>query len=142
MKNFQFLEIIIDGILKNELHLKNYLIRKQKEAENKNYFSEIEFYQKCSAVITQLESNIELQFTDRKKKLQQTIELLKSKNNPFKKELKASENLSLDSFYINLSIYTKGKYEGELWLSQINYIKNVLMKFTVKNLKSQQRLKI
>ena len=118
MKNFQFLEIIIDGILKNELHLKNYLIRKQKEAENKNYFSEIEFYQKCSAVITQLESNIELQFTDRKKKLQQTIELLKSKNNPFKKELKASENLSLDSFYINLSIYTKGKYEGELWLSQ------------------------
>lgn len=68
MKNFQFLEIIIDGILKNELHLKNYLIRKQKEAENKNYFSEIEFYQKCSAVITQLESNIELQFTDRKKK--------------------------------------------------------------------------
>lgn len=124
MKNFQFLEIIIDGILKNELHLKNYLIRKQKEAENKNYFSEIEFYQKCSAVITQLESNIELQFTDRKKKLQQTIELLKSKNNPFKKELKASENLSLDSFYINLSIYTKGKYEGELWLSQINYIVN------------------
>lgn len=126
MKNFQFLEIIIDGILKNELHLKNYLIRKQKEAENKNYFSEIEFYQKCSAVITQLESNIELQFTDRKKKLQQTIELLKSKNNPFKKELKASENLSLDSFYINLSIYTKGKYEGELWLSQINYIKKCI----------------
>ena len=126
MKNFQFLEIIIDGILKNELHLKNYLIRKQKEAENKNYFSEIEFYQKCSAVITKLESNIELQFTDRKKKLQQTIELLKSKNNPFKKELKASENLSLDSFYINLSIYTKGKYEGELWLSQINYIKKCI----------------
>ena len=126
MKNFQFLEIIIDGILKNELHLKNYLIRKQKEAENKNYFSEIEFYQKCSAVITQLESNIELQFTDRKKKLQQTIELLKSKNNPFKKELKASENLSLDSFYINLYIYTKGKYEGELWLNQINYIKKCI----------------
>lgn len=126
MKNFQFLEIIIDGILKNELHLKNYLIRKQKEAENKNYFSEIEFYQKCSAVITQLESNIELQFTVRKKKLQQTIELLKSKNIPFGKELKSLENLSLDSFYINLSIYTKGKYEGELRISQINYIKKCI----------------
>lgn len=126
MKELQILDIVLNGILKNELHLKNYLIRIQKELENKNFVSEYEFFQKCRDVLIQLESNIEIQFTDRKKKLQQTIELLKSKNNPFKKELKASENLSLDSFYINLSIYTKGKYEGELWLSQINYIKKCI----------------
>ncbi len=52
MTEIQYLDLILNGILKNERLLKNYLIRKQKEAENKNFVSEIEFVQKCNAVIS------------------------------------------------------------------------------------------
>ena len=59
MKEIQYLDILLFGILKNESGFKSYLVRKQKEAENKNFVSETEFVQKCNAVISNLENNIE-----------------------------------------------------------------------------------
>ena len=114
MKEIQYLDLILIGILKNERLLKSYLIRKQKEAESKNFVSEIEFVQKCNAVISNLENNIETQYLEKRNELYQAIELLKSKNASFEKELELLEKLSKDSFNIQLSTITNGKYKDEL----------------------------
>ena len=122
MKEIKYFDLILNGILKNERVLKSFLIRKQKEAENKNFVSETEFIQKCNAVISNLENNIETKYLEKRTELYQIIESLKSKNDPFEKELELLEKLSKDSFNIQLSTITNGKYKDELWHSQIKFI--------------------
>ena len=129
MKEIQYLDLILSGILKNERVLKSFLIRKQKEAENKNFVSETEFIQKCNAVISNLENNIETQYLEKRTELYQIIESLKSKNKPFEKELELAENLSLDCFNVNLSSITNRKIKGELWYSQIKFVKECMAEF-------------
>jgi hypothetical protein len=129
MKEIQYLDLILNGILKNERVLKSFLIRKQKEAENKNFVSETEFVQKCNAVISNLENNIETQYLEKRTELYQIIESLKSKNKPFEKELVLAENLSLDCFNVNLSSITNRKIKGELWYSQIKFVKECMAEF-------------
>jgi hypothetical protein len=141
MKEIQYLELILSGILKNERVLKSFLIRKQKEAESKNFVSETEFVQKCNAVISNLENNIETQYLEKKIELYQIIEALKSKKDPFEKELELLEKLSKDSFNIQLSTITNGKYKEELWYSQINLIKNCFVEINNQNFKITTEIK-
>lgn len=141
MKEIQYLDLILIGILKNERLLKSYLIRKQKEAESKNFVSEIEFVQKCNAVISNLENNIETQYLEKRNELYQAIELLKSKNASFEKELELLEKLSKDSFNIQLSTITNGKYKDELWYSQIKFIKNCFIEINNQNFKITTEIK-
>lgn len=133
MKEIQYLDLILSGILKNERVLKSFLIRKQKEAENKNFVSETEFVQKCNAVISDLENNIETQYLEKRTELYQIIEALKSKKDSFKKELELLEKLSKDSFNIQLSTITNGKFKDELWYSQIKFIKNCMVEINNQN---------
>lgn len=133
MKEIQYLDLILSGILKNERVLKSFLIRKQKEAENKNFVSETEFIQKCNAVISNLENNIETQYLEKRNELYQAIELLKSKNDSFKKELELLEKLSKESFNIQLPTITNGKFKDELWYSQIKFIKNCMVEINNQN---------
>ena len=133
MKEIQYLDLILSGILKNERVLKSFLIRKKKEAENKNFVSETEFVQKCNAVISELENNIETQYLEKRTELYQIIEALKSKKDPFEKELELLEKLSKDSFNIQLSTITNGKFKDELWYSQIKFIKNCFVEINNQN---------
>ena len=141
MKEIQYLNLILNGILKNENSLKSYLIRKQKEAENKNFVTEIEFFQKCNAVISSLENNIETQYLERRTELYQKIELLKSENKPFEKELELAKKLSLDCFNVNLSTITNGKYKEELRFSQIKFIKKCLVEINNQKFKITTEIK-
>ena len=133
MKEIQYLDLILSGILKNERVLKSFLIKKQKEAENKNFVSEVEFFENCNETISLLENRIESQFLEKRYRLYQTIELLKSNKKPFEKELELANNLSKDHFNINLSTITNGKYKEELWYSQINLIKNCIVEIKNQN---------
>jgi hypothetical protein len=133
MKEIQYLDIILVGLLKNELLLKSYLIRKQKEAANINFVSDIEFVQKCIDTVSFLENNIETQFLEKKTELYQTVESLKSKNKPFEKELQLAQSFSLERFNINLSALTKGKYKDDLWFSQIKFIKKCIVEINNQN---------
>jgi len=141
MKEIQFLDLILKGILKNERFFKNYLIRKQRELENKNFISEAEFYQKCNDIVSTLENNIEIQYLAKKRELNQTIELLKSKNKPFEKELALAENFLLDRFFINLHSITNGKYKDDLWYSQIKLIKKCIVEVNNQNFKISTEIK-
>lgn len=123
MKEIQYLDILLFGILKNESGFKSYLVRKQKEAENKNFVSEIEFLQKCSDAVSLIENNFQTKYLDKKRELHQTIDLLKSNKEPFEKELELAESFSLERFNISLSNITNGKYKVTKKLpvnSQIN----------------------
>ena len=133
MKEIQYLDILLFGILKKELGFKSYLVRKQKEAEMKNFVSEVEFYENCNETISLLENRKESQFLEKRYQLYQTIELLKSNKKPFEKELELANNLSKDHFNINLSSITNGKYKEELWYSQINLIKNCIVEIKNQN---------
>jgi hypothetical protein len=133
MREIQYLDIILVGILRNEQLLKSYLIRKQNEAENKNFVSETEFFQKCSESVSILENNLETQYLEKKRELFQIIELLKSNEKPFKKELELVNNLSIERFNINLSTISNGKFKEELWHSQIKLIKNCLVEIKNQN---------
>ena len=126
MKEIQYLDILLFGILKKESGFKSYLVRKQKEAEKKNFVSEVEFFENCNETVNLLENRIESQFLEKRHELYQIIELLKSNKEPFEKELKFVNNLSKDHFNINLSTITNGKYKDELWHSQIKLIKNCI----------------
>jgi hypothetical protein len=133
MKEIQYLDILLFGILKKESGFKSYLVRKQKEAEMKNFVSEAEFFENCNEVVSLLENRIESQFLEKRNQLYQTIELLKSNKKPFEKELELANNLSKDHFNINLSTITNGKYKDELWYSQINLIKNCIVEIKNQN---------
>jgi hypothetical protein len=141
MKEVQYLDIILGGILKQESLLKSYLIRKQKETEKKNLVSEIEFFQKCRDTVALLENNIETQYLEKRRELYQTIEILKSKNKTFEKELEFAENFSLERFHVNLSTMTNGRYKDELWFSQINNINKCLVKIKNQNFKKNIEIK-
>ena len=133
MKEIQYLDILLLGILKNQSGFKNYLVRKQKESEKKYFVSEVEFFENCNETVSLLENRIESQFLEKKYELHNTIELLKSNKEPFEKELELANNLSLDRFNINLSNITNGKYKDELWYSQIKLIKNFIVEIKNKN---------
>lgn len=133
MKEIQYLDLILKGILKNERVLKSFLIRKQKEAENKNFVSEIEFFQKCSDAVFLIENNFQTKYLDKKRELHQTIDLLKSNKEPFEKELEFANNLSKDHFNVSLSTITNGKYKDELWYSQIKLIKKCITEIKNQN---------
>ena len=141
MKEIQYLDILLLGILKTESRFKSYLIRKQKEAEKKNFVSEAEFFENCYETVSLLENRIESQFLEKRNELYQTIELLKSNKKPFEKELKLANNLSLDRFNINLSNITNGKYKDELWYSQIKFIKNCFVEINNQNFKITTEIK-
>ena len=133
MKEIQYLDILLFGILKKESGFKSYLVRKQKEAEMKNFVSEVEFFENCNETVSLLENRIESQFLEKRYQLYQTIELLKSNKKPFEKELELANNLSKDHFNINLSTITNGKYKEELWFSQINLIKKCITEIKNQN---------
>jgi hypothetical protein len=133
MKEIQYLDILLFGILKKESGFKSYLVRKQKEAETKNFVSEAEFFENCNETVSLLENRIESQFLEKRYQLYQTIELLKSNKKPFEKELELANHLSKDHFNINLSTITNGKYKEELWYSQINLIKNCIVEIKNQN---------
>jgi hypothetical protein len=59
--------------------------------------------------------------------------LLKSKKEPFEKELELLNNLSIERFNINLSTITNGKFKEELWHSQIKLIKNCIVEIKNQN---------
>lgn len=141
MKEIQYLDLVLVGILKNERYLKSYLIRKQKEAENNNFVSDIEFFQKCSYTVDLLENKIEAQHLTRIRELQETVKLLKSENKTFEKEIKLIDNLSLDRFYISLATITNGKHTGTLWYSQINLMKKCIKEIHNQNFKITTEIK-
>lgn len=133
MKEIQYLDILLFGILKKESGFKKYIVRKQKEVEKKNFITEVEFFENCYEILSQLENRIETKFLEKRNELQQTIKLLKSNEKPFKKELELANNLSIDLFNINLSIITNGKFKEELWHSQIKLIKNCIVEIKNQN---------
>jgi len=133
MKEIQYLDLILNGILKNERFLKNYIIRKQKEAENKYFVSEAEFFEKCNETISLLENKFEAQFQEKRRKMHDSIELLKKSNKPFKEEIDLVESFKLEHLNINLSDITNGKYKDDLWYGQIKLIKNCIVE--IKNQK-------
>jgi hypothetical protein len=141
MKEIQYLAILLFGILKKESGFKSYLVRKQKEAEMKNFVSEVEFFENCNETVSLLENRIESQFLEKRYQFYQTIELLKSNNKPFEKELELANKLSKDHFNINLSSITNGKYKDELWYSQINLIKNCIVEIKNQNFKITSEIK-
>lgn len=133
MKEIQYLDILLFGILKKESGFKKYIVRKQKEVEKKNFVTEVEFFENCNEILSQLENRIETKFLEKRNELQQTIKLLKSNEKPFKKELELVNNLSIDLFSINLSTITNGKFKEVLWHSQIKLIKNCLVEIKNQN---------
>ena len=141
MKEIQYFDVILDGILNHESYLKYYIIRKQKEAENNNFVSEIEFFQKCNDTVDLIENKIEAQHLKKKRELQETVKLLKSENKPFEKELKLIDNLSLDRFNISIATITNGKQTGTLWYSQINLIKKCIKEIHNQNFKISTEIK-
>lgn len=110
MAELQYLDIILSGYFSDESLLKKYLIRKQKELKRKNFVSKKEFIQRCQNIIIQFETDIENQYTKRRNELYQTVNLLKSENKPFEKELELTKNLSKDNLYIQLSSLTSDKW--------------------------------
>lgn len=134
MKEIQYLDILLFGILKKESGFKKYIVRKQKEVEKKNFVTEVEFFENCNEILSQLENKIETKFLEKRNELQQTIKLLKSNEKPFKKELELVNNLSIERFNINLSTISNGKFKEELWHSQIKLIKNCLVEIKNQNL--------
>lgn len=110
MAELQYLDIILSGYFSDESLLKKYLIRKQKELKRKNFVSKKEFIQRRQNIIIQFETDIENQYTKRRNELYQTVNLLKSKNKPFEKELELTKNLSKDNLYIQLSSLTSDKW--------------------------------
>lgn len=133
MKEIQYLDILLFGILKKESGFKKYIVRKQKEVEKKNFVTEVEFFENCNATVVQLENRIETKLLEKRNELKQTIKLLKSNEKPFKKELELLNNLSIERFNINLSTITNGKFKEELWHSQIKLIKNCLVEIKNQN---------
>ncbi len=133
MKEIQYLDILLFGILKKESGFKKYIVRKQKEVEKKNFVTEVEFFENCNATVSQLENRIETKLLEKRDELKQTIKLLKSNEKPFKKELELLNNLSIERFNINLSTITNGKFKEELWHSQIKLIKNCLVEIKNQN---------
>lgn len=141
MKEIQYLDLILNGILKNERFLKNYIIRKQKEAENKYFVSEAEFFQKCNETIALLENRFESQFLEKRRKMFDSIELLKKSNKPFNKEMDFAESFKLERYNINLSNITNGKYKVDLWYSQIMHFKNCLFEIIIKKFTATSKIK-
>lgn len=135
MKELQFLDLILDGMTINTGELKNYFVRKQKEAEAKHFYTEKEFYQKCRDVLSLLHDRFEDQFWKKKEELIQTINVLKSKNEKFEPELNILNSLSKENFNIQLSDFTGAKYHGELWLSQIRLVHNCIDEIYNQNFK-------
>lgn len=133
MKEIQYLDILLFGILKKESGFKKYIVRIQKEVEKKNFVTEVEFFENCNATVSQLENRIETKLLEKRNELKQTIKLLKSNEKPFKKELELLNNLSIERFNINLSTITNGKFKEELWHSQIKLIKNCLVEIKNQN---------
>ena len=141
MKEIQYLDLTLNGILKNERFLKYYIIRKQKEAENKYIVSEAEFYQKCNDTLDLLENRFESKFLEKRREMYDTIELLKNNNKPFEKELDLVNSFTLERFNINLSDITKGKNKADLWYSQIKSFKNSLVEIINKNFITSTKIK-
>jgi hypothetical protein len=141
MKEIQYLDLILNGILKNERFLKNFIIRKQKEAENKYFISEAEFFQKCNDTIALLENRFESQFLEKRRKMLDSIESLNKSNKPFNKEMDLANSFTLERFNINLSDITNGKYKVDLWYSQIMHFKNCLFEIIIKKYTATSKIK-
>lgn len=141
MKEIQYLDLILNGIFKNERFLKNYIIRKQKEAENKYFVSEAEFFQKCNETIALLENRFDFKFLEKRREMYDSIELLKKNNKPFEKELDVVNSFTLERININLSDITKGKNKSDLWYSQIKSLKNSLVEIIIKNFITSTKIK-
>lgn len=135
MAEIQYLDIILSGYFSDESLLKKYLIRKQKEFKRKNFVSKTEFFQRCLNTIIHFENDIENQYVKRRLELYQIVYLLKSENKPFEKELEVAKNLSKENFHIQLSLLTRNKFKGELWYSQIQFIKKCIDEINNPNVK-------
>lgn len=126
MAEIQYLDIILSGYFSDESLFKKYLIRKQKELKRKNFVSKTEFFQRCLNTITLFENDIENQFRIKRSELYQLVNLLKSESKPFEKELELAKNLRKEKFHTQLSTLTSDKHKGELWYSQIQFMKKCI----------------
>ena len=108
MAELQYIDMILNGFFTDERLFKSYLIRKQKEVKRENFVTESEFIKRCCNVILLFENDIENQYLERKE------------------ESEFIEKPSRENFYIQLSSFTDEKFKGELWHSQIQFIKKCI----------------
>ena len=108
MAELQYIDMILKGFFNDESLLKSYLIRKQKEVEKENFIKESEFIKRCYNVVLLFADDIENQYIESKE------------------ESDFIEKPSRENFYIQLSSFTDDKFKGELWHSQIQFIKKCI----------------
>lgn len=108
MAELQYVDMILKGLFADQSLLKSYLIRKQKEVERENFVTGPEFIKRCYNAILLFENDIENQYSERKE------------------ESEFPEKPSRENFYIQLSSFTDDKFKGELWYSQIQFIKKCI----------------
>jgi hypothetical protein len=126
MTNILFTDILLNGFFDDASLLKEYLIRNQKNAEKETFITQQEFYKRCYDIITNFENKIDYKFYERQNDLYMIADLKESENKPFEKFIIEAEELSKQSFPINLPALTNGRLIGKLYFNDIQYIKNIL----------------
>lgn len=131
MAELQYVDMILNGFFTDESLLQSYLLKKQKEVKRDNFVTESEFIKRCYNVILLFENDIEHQYLERKE------------------ESEFIEKPSREHFFIQLSSFTDDKFKGELWNSQIQFIKkcideisnhNIIIDIAIKDLEIENYL--
>lgn len=129
-----YLEIVFNGYLieNNRKYLIDYFEREFKKAEKENYSID-EFINGCISVIEDLEKEMDKRLFKRKSDLYLLQELneIKTKDDITKEKLKHFElelsSINRNNFPVNLLHFTKNKYVGNIFYTDVLCIRDIIL---------------
>ncbi|KAB1068044.1 hypothetical protein F6U93_07865 [Tamlana haliotis] len=133
MEKYNYLDMLLTGLLENRTDLNAYFIRSQKIADRDFFITESSFYLNVNKLISSLKKKIEYRLFERKNELYLIIDIKKSTNVNIKTTEDEINSLHKNQFPLNLLMLTDNKYTGSLYYSDLNLLDETIKSILTPN---------
>lgn len=116
-----YLQIILIGFYNHREYLADYF---QREANNAKGYSQPEFFNGLEKELQSLKANIYGQVRHEKQELEDKAKAMNPNSIPFQHTLWEIQDLRNKNFSVNLPMYSGGKYRGDVWFDELEFIES------------------
>ncbi len=120
-----YIDILLDGYLNHKEYLSEHFYREYKEAEKKQ-IGVSEFFKRLNDTNTVFLDEIKRKYNERVNELLLIKSIWENEGKPLK-DLE-DQKPEMRNYSIHLMSLTKGKYLGHLWITDIDYIQQAILK--------------
>lgn len=120
MVNWDYIEVVLNGLIQHRSYLTDYIFRESKKAESQ-FIDNLEFYNRLMEALDFFFTDIDKQYFERIKELAIIKQILEK--NGEQTDVLLDQKTEKANYSVLLHSITHGKYRGHLWYADLVYFK-------------------